>query len=63
MLIQQKKEKSQIVIKTIKIKKSKIFEQDKHSQYVIKPAHKRNDLLDTIKVIQQFNKTIQRYLT
>ena len=33
----------------IEIKKYKIFEQDKNSQYVIKPAHKRDDLLDTIR--------------
>ena len=45
------------------IKKYNIFEQDKHSQYVIQPAHKRDDLLDTIKLIQQFNKIIQPYLT
>ena len=47
----------------IKIKKDKIFEQDDYSQYVIQLAHKRDDLLDTVKVIQQFNKTIQPYLT
>ena len=58
-----KKEDSQMIINHIEIKKNKIFEQDKHSQYVIQPAHKRDDLLDTIKVIQQFNKTIQPYLT
>ena len=45
------------------IKKYNIFEQDKHSQYVIQPAHKRDDLLDTIEFIQQFNKIIQPYLT
>ena len=52
-----------MIINHIEIKKYKILEQDKHSQYVIQPAHKRDDLLDTIKVIQQFNKTIQPYLT
>ena len=50
-----KKEKSQMVINNIEIKKYKIFEQDKDSQYVIKSAHKRDDLLDTIKVILDFN--------
>ena len=58
-----KKEKSQMVISNIEIKKYKIFEQDKNSQYVIKSAHKRDDLLDSINVIQQFNKKIQSYLT
>ena len=58
-----KKEDSQMIIDHIEIKKYKFFEQDKHRQYVIQPAHKRDDLLDTIKVIQQFNKTIQPYLT
>ena len=58
-----KKEDSQMIINHIEIKKYKIFEQDKHSQYVIQPAHKRDDLLDTIKAIQQVNKTIQPYLT
>ena len=45
------------------MKKYKIFEQNKHSQYVTQPAHKSDDLFDTIKVIQQFSKTIQPYLT
>ena len=58
-----KKEDSQAIIDHIEIKKYKIFEEDKNSQYVIKPAHKRDDLLDTIKVIQQLNETIQPYLT
>ena len=58
-----KKEKSQMVINNIEIKKHKIFEQDKNSQYLIKSAHKCDNLLDTIKVILDFNKTIQLYLT
>ena len=57
------KEDSQTIIGHIEIKRDKTFEQDKHSQYVIQPAHTRDDLLDTIKVIQQFNKVIQPYLT
>ena len=52
-----------MIIDHIKIKKDKIFEQDEHSQYVIQPAHKGDDLLDTDKVIQQINETIQPYLT
>ena len=52
-----------MIIDHIEIKKYKMFEQDKHSQYVIQLAHKRDDLLDNIKVIRQFNKAIQPYLT
>ena len=51
-----------MIIDHIEIKRDKIFEQ-KYSQFVIQLAHKRDDLLDTVKVIQQFNKTIQSYLT
>ena len=52
-----------MIIDHIEIKKDKIFEQDDYSQYVIQPAYERVDLLDTVKVIQQFNETIQLYLT
>ena len=57
------KEDNQMLIDHIEIKKDKIFEQDKYSKPIIQPPHKRDDLLDTIKVILQFNKTIQPYLT
>ena len=57
------KEKNQMLVNDIEINRDKIFEQDKFSRYVIQPAHKRSDLLDAVKVIQQFNKTIQPYLT
>ena len=56
------KEDNQMNIDHIEIKRDKIFEQV-YGQYVIQPPHKRTDLLDTVKVIQQFNKTIQPYLT
>ena len=46
----------------IEIKRDKIFEQ-KYSQFVIQPPHKRTNLLDTVKIILDFNKTIQPYLT
>ena len=51
-----------MIIDHIKIKRDKIFKQ-KYSQYVIEPPHKRDDLLETVKAIQQFNKTMQPYLT
>ena len=47
----------------IEIKRDKMFEQDKYSKLVIQPPHKRDDLLDTVTVILEFNKTIQPYLT
>ena len=52
-----------MLIDHIEIKRDKIFEQDKYSKPVIQPPYKRSDLLDAVKVIQQFNKTIQPYLT
>ena len=55
------KEDNQALIDLIETNKEKIFEQDKYSKYVIQPAHKL--LLDTVKIIQQFNETIQPYLT
>ena len=51
-----------MIIDHIEIKRDKIFEQV-YSQYVIQPPHKRTDLLDTVKVLLDFNKTIQPYLT
>ena len=56
------KEDNQMNIDHIEIKRDKIFEQV-YGQYVIQPPHKRTDLLDTVKVILEFNKTIQPYLS
>ena len=56
------KEENQMLIDHIEIKRDKIFEQV-YGQYVIQPPHKRTDLLDTVKVLLDFNKTIQPYLT
>ena len=41
-------------------KEDKIFEQDKFGKFVIK---KRGDLVDAVKVILEFNETIQSDLT
>ena len=57
------KEDNQMLTDHIEIKRDKMFEQDKYSKPVIQPPHKRDDLLDTVKVILEFNKTIQPYLT
>ena len=56
------KKDNQMIIDHIEIKRDKIFEQV-YGQYVIQPPHKRTDLLDTVKVLLDFNKTIQPYLT
>ena len=56
-------ENNQMIIDHIEIKRDKIFEEDEYSKPVIQPPHKRSDLLDTVKVISEFNKTIQPYLT
>ena len=57
------KEENQMLINDVEINRDKIFEQDKYSKLVIQPPHKRTDLLDTVKVILQFNETIEPYLT
>ena len=56
-------EENQMLIDHIEIKRDKIFEQDKYSKPVIQPPHEHSDLLDAVNFIQQFNKTIQPYLT
>ena len=57
------KKDNQIIIDNIEIKRYKIYEEDKFNQLVIQPAHKRDDLFDTAKVLLDFNKIIQPYLT
>ena len=57
------KEDNQILINLIETNKDKIFQQDKFNIWAIQPPHKRGDLLDAVKVILEFNKTIQPYLT
>ena len=57
------KEENQMLVNDIEINRDKIFEQDEFNKFVIKQAHKRGDLLDTVKVILKFNETIQLNLT
>ena len=52
-----------MLVNDIEINRDKIFEQDKYSKFIIQPPYKRGDLLDTVKVFLQFNKTIEPYLT
>ena len=56
------KEYNQMIIDHIEIKRDKMFEQV-YGLYVIQPPHERPDLLNTVKVLLDFNKTIQPYLT
>ena len=57
------KEENQMLVNDIEINRDKTFEQDEFSKSVIEPAHKRDDLLDTVPAILKFNETIQPYLT
>ena len=57
-----KEESQMLIIDHIEIKRDKFFEQE-YGKFVIQPPHKRADLVDTVKVILEFNKTIQPYLT
>ena len=52
-----------MLIDLIKKNKDKIFEQDEFKKFVIQTPNKRGNSLDAVKVILQFNKTIQPYLT
>ena len=51
-------EENKIIIDDIKKKKDKIYEQDESSKFVIQPAYKRDDLLDAIKIILNFNELL-----
>ena len=51
-----------MLVNDTKINRDNIFEQDEDSKFVVQPPYKRGDLLDAVKVILQFNETIQPYL-
>ena len=55
------KEENQILINDIKKNEDKIYERDKY-KYIIQPAHKLGDLLDAVKIILEFNETIQLHM-
>ena len=57
------KEENQTLANDIEINRDKIFEQDEFNKFVIKQAHKRGDLLDTVKVILKFSETLSLDLT
>ena len=47
-----------MLINNVKKNKDKIYEQV-YSQFVIQPASKRGDLIDAVKIILEFNESIQ----
>ena len=53
------KEENQIIVKNIENNKDKLLEMDDFGDWVIQPNIQCIDLLDTIKLILNFNKTIQ----
>ena len=52
------KEENQMLVNDIEINRDKIFEQDEFNKFVIKQAHKRGDLLDTVRVILKFSEIL-----
>ena len=52
------KEENQMLINNIEKNKDKIYEWE-YSKFVIQPAYKRDDLIDAVKIILEFNETIQ----
>ena len=57
------KEENKIIIDDIKNNRDKIFEQDDFNNFVIKQGYKRGDLNDAVKMLLEFNETIQLDLT
>ena len=53
------KVENQIIVKNIEKNNDKLLEMDDFGDWVIQPNSQRIDLLDTIKLILNFNKTIQ----
>ena len=52
-----------MLVNDIEINRDQIFEQDKFSNFVIKQAHKRGDLIDTVRVILKFSEILSLDLT
>ena len=52
-----------MLVNDIEINRDKIFEQDEFNKFVIKQAHERRDLLDTVRVILKFNEILSLDLT
>ena len=60
------KEENQIIVNNINENKEKLYKEDQTSacyDYVIQPSDRRNNLIDAINVILDFNITVQLNLT
>ena len=57
------KEENRMLINDIEISRDKILEQNEFNKFVIKHAHKRSDLLDTVRVILKFSEISSLDLT
>ena len=57
------KEENQMLVNDIEINRYKVFEQDEFNNFVIKQAHKRGDLLDTVRAILKFSEILSLDLT
>ena len=57
------KDENEIIVKNIEKSKDKFLEMDDFNDWVIQPNSQHIDLLDTIKLILDFNETVQSYLT
>ena len=57
------KEENHMIISDIKKYVDKLYERDDHNNFVIQIYDKRSNLFDPIKIISEFNKTIQLDLT
>ena len=53
------KEENQIIVKNINKNKDKLYEMDSPSNFLIQPNDQRINLIDAIKLILDFNETIQ----
>ena len=52
-----------MLVNDIEMNRDTIFELDEFNKFVIKQAHKRGDLLDTVRVILTFSEILSLGLT
>ena len=57
------KEGNQLIVKNVEKNKFELYKKDKFNDCVIEPNDQHINLLGTIKLILNFNETIQSYLT
>ena len=56
------KEENQIIVNNINKNNDKLYDMDPFCGWVIQPNSQRNNLIDAIKLISEFNETIQLHL-